>query len=137
VDHLDILVNNGGMLQRADTVDVKLEEWDYVSHSSHTKNNQLILGNERQLEFLVRNLPGGWPTFHTQKSRKYHKHRFAKLLYRRFSGGLVLRGQGSSRYCYESPIQRMERTQHPSQRRSSRQYRYRHVSTGREAQRNR
>jgi 2-deoxy-D-gluconate 3-dehydrogenase len=31
VDHLDILVNNGGMLQRADTVDVKFEEWDYVS----------------------------------------------------------------------------------------------------------
>jgi 2-deoxy-D-gluconate 3-dehydrogenase len=31
VDHLDILVNNGGMLRRADTVDVKLEEWDYVS----------------------------------------------------------------------------------------------------------
>jgi NADP-dependent 3-hydroxy acid dehydrogenase YdfG len=31
VDHIDILINNGGMLQRADTVDVKLEEWDYVS----------------------------------------------------------------------------------------------------------
>jgi NADP-dependent 3-hydroxy acid dehydrogenase YdfG len=33
VDHLDILVNNGGMLQRADSVDVKVEEWDYVSGS--------------------------------------------------------------------------------------------------------
>lgn len=31
VDHLDILVNNGGMLQRADSVDVTGEEWDYVS----------------------------------------------------------------------------------------------------------
>lgn len=31
VGRLDILVNNGGMLQRADTVDVKAEEWDYVS----------------------------------------------------------------------------------------------------------
>lgn len=35
VDHLDILVNNGGMLQRADSVDVKLEEWDYVSDICH------------------------------------------------------------------------------------------------------
>jgi hypothetical protein len=30
VDHIDILVNNGGMLQRADTVDVKDDDWDYV-----------------------------------------------------------------------------------------------------------
>jgi 2-deoxy-D-gluconate 3-dehydrogenase len=31
VDHIDILVNNGGMLQRADSVDVKDDDWDYVS----------------------------------------------------------------------------------------------------------
>jgi 2-deoxy-D-gluconate 3-dehydrogenase len=31
VDHIDILVNNGGMLQRADSVDVTTQDWDYVS----------------------------------------------------------------------------------------------------------
>ena len=30
VDHLDILVNNGGMLQRCDTVDVTNGDWDQV-----------------------------------------------------------------------------------------------------------
>lgn len=32
VDHIDILVNNGGMLQRSDTVDVTNDDWDQVSH---------------------------------------------------------------------------------------------------------
>jgi 2-deoxy-D-gluconate 3-dehydrogenase len=30
VDHIDVLVNNGGMLQRADSVDVTAQDWDYV-----------------------------------------------------------------------------------------------------------
>lgn len=34
VDHIDILVNNGGMLQRADSVDVTAEDWDYVRISA-------------------------------------------------------------------------------------------------------
>lgn len=31
VDHFDILINNGGMLQRADSVDVTNDDWDQVS----------------------------------------------------------------------------------------------------------
>lgn len=30
VDHFDILINNGGMLQRSDTVDVTNDDWDQV-----------------------------------------------------------------------------------------------------------
>lgn len=30
VDHIDILINNGGMLQRSDTVDVTNDDWDQV-----------------------------------------------------------------------------------------------------------
>jgi 2-deoxy-D-gluconate 3-dehydrogenase len=36
VDHIDILVNNGGMLQRCDSVEVTNDDWDqvrvYISH---------------------------------------------------------------------------------------------------------
>jgi hypothetical protein len=56
VDHLDILVNNGGMLQRADSVDVKVEEWDYVSHFIEYVRSFLTLGPERELEFAFCNL---------------------------------------------------------------------------------
>lgn len=34
VDHIDIVVNNGGMLQRTDSVDVSTEEWDHVGSST-------------------------------------------------------------------------------------------------------
>lgn len=30
VDHFDILINNGGMLQRCDSVDVTNDDWDQV-----------------------------------------------------------------------------------------------------------
>jgi NADP-dependent 3-hydroxy acid dehydrogenase YdfG len=56
VDHLDILVNNGGMLQRADSVDVKVEEWDYVSDFIEYVRSLLTLGPERELEFALCNL---------------------------------------------------------------------------------
>jgi NAD(P)-dependent dehydrogenase (short-subunit alcohol dehydrogenase family) len=56
VDHLDILVNNGGMLQRADSVDVKVEEWDYVSDSVlriSSVCSVLTLGSECELELAL------------------------------------------------------------------------------------
>ena len=61
VGHLDILVNNGGMLQRADTVDVKLEEWDYVSS---LVSASLILGHECELEFAFRDLSSSRKALH-------------------------------------------------------------------------
>ena len=61
MDHLDILVNNGGMLQRADTVDVKHEEWDYVSS---LVSASLTLGNERELEFAFRDLSSSRKALH-------------------------------------------------------------------------
>ena len=69
VDHLDILVNNGGMLQRADSVDVKVEEWDYVSDSPICDKSLLTLGPECEFEFALCYLSSRRKTLYPSKTR--------------------------------------------------------------------
>ena len=128
VDHLDILVNNGGMLQRADSVDVKVEEWDYVSNPVICDKSLLTLGSECELEFSLCDLSSRRKTLYPSKKREHHQHRIAQLLHWWFTSGLVLGCKRSCSYGHESVVERVEWTQHPSQRDCTGKHRYRYVS---------
>lgn len=104
VDHLDILVNNGGMLQRADTIDVKLEEWDYVSIRPYRTILALTLGHECQFELPFCHLPSRRKTLHPEKEREHHQHSFAQLLYWWLPSCLLFSRKRCCSYCNESIV---------------------------------
>jgi len=116
------------MLQRADSVDVKVEEWDYVSNLVICDKSLLTSGPECELEFSLCDLPSRGTTLHPSKKRKHHQHRISQLLYRWFTSGLVLGCKRSCGYGHQGFVERMEWTQHPSQRNRTGKHRYRYVS---------